>query len=227
MKTENNTIKAVVFDMDGVLYDTERISMKSWLEVGKQMDVPEVEEAARGCIGMNRKGMFDYFYEKYGKDFPVETFLNATREHTRAAIVQEGLPLMPGAREVLEALTQAGYLIALATSTRTEVTEGHLEKTQLRHYFKAVICGDMIENSKPAPDIYVKACRALDVEPQQAAAIEDSPNGIRSAHAAGMHPIMVPDMIVPTPEIQKLLWKQFDSLSAVQQFFAENSFLRR
>ncbi|NLL80615.1 MAG: HAD family phosphatase [Clostridiales bacterium] len=220
MVIDGKVVNAVVFDMDGVLYDTESISMKSWKEAGKQMSVPDVGQTALDCIGMNRKGMFDYFYKKYGKDFPVEEFLDRTRALSVAQIERDGLPVMKGAREVLEFLTKKGYPLALASSTRQVTVLKHLEETGLRRYFQAVVCGDMVVNSKPAPDIYRMACKELGIDPKEAAAVEDSFNGIRSAHAAGMLPIMVPDMVQPTGEILKLVWKKCDSLLEVIRLFS-------
>ena len=86
-----------------------------------------------------------------------------------------------------------------------------------------MITGDMVEHSKPEPDIYLKACKELGVLPEEAIAIEDSPNGIRSAYRAGMKPVMVPDLIEPTPEIEAMLYKKFDSLCEVQEYFAEHT----
>ena len=223
MIIDGKTIKAVVFDMDGVLYDTESISMNSWLEAGKQMSVPGMEQSVLDCMGMNRKGMFEYFYQKYGADFPVEEFLNRTRALSVENIRRNGLPVMKGAREVLAHLSRQGCPLALASSTRTVTVLSHLEETDMHRYFQKVICGDMVDNSKPAPDIYELACRELGVLPQEAVAVEDSFNGIRSAHAAGMLPLMVPDMAAPTPEIEALLWKKCDSLFDVIRLFSDEA----
>lgn len=94
--------------------------------------------------------------------------------------------------------------MGLASSTRSTSVFGHLERSGFGKYFKAVITGDMVEHSKPRPDIYLLACRELGVDPEEAYAIEDSPNGIRAAHAAGMRPVMVPDMIAPDDEMREL-----------------------
>ena len=216
---EVKDVTAVVFDMDGVLYDTESISMQSWREAGKQMSVPDVGQTVLDCMGMNRKGMFEYFYVKYGPDFPVEAFLDRTRALSVEAIRRNGLPVMKGAKEVLAFLNHQGYPLALASSTRQKTVLAHLEETGMRHFFRAVVCGDMVENSKPAPDIYELACKRLGTEPAKTVAVEDSFNGIRSAHAAGMLPLMVPDMMAPTPEIEALLWKKCTSLFEVIRLF--------
>lgn len=119
-------------------------------------------------------------------------------------MAENGLPVKPGAPQILKWLKEAGYAIGLASSTRSSSVYRYLEQSGLKGYFSVVITGDMIEHSKPRPDIYLMACDRLGVQPEEAYAIEDSPNGIRSAHAAGMCPIMVPDMIEPDEEMKWL-----------------------
>lgn len=216
-------IKAIVFDMDGVLFDTERISIGCWKQTGEEMQMKNIDLAVYGCIGRNRTDIIAFFKEHYGEDFPVEEFLARATLRTNEKIEKEGLPVMKGAKELLQYLKQHGYLIGLASSTREEKVRAHLSSTGLTDYFRVIIGGDMVSHSKPMPDIYVKACSELQVKPEEAVAIEDSPNGIRSAHAAGLYPVMVPDMIAPTPEIEALLWKKCDSLFDVITVLEEGS----
>lgn len=216
-------IKAIVFDMDGVLFDTERISIGCWKQTGEEMQIENIDLAVYGCIGRNRTDIIAFFKEHYGEDFPVEEFLTRASLLTNEKIEKEGLPVMKGAKELLQYLKQHGYLIGLASSTRREKVREHLCSTGLTDYFRVIIGGDMVRHSKPMPDIYQKACSELNVKPEEAVAIEDSPNGIRSAHAAGLYPVMVPDMVAPTPEIEALLWKKCDSLSDVITVLEEES----
>ena len=117
---------------------------------------------------------------------------------------RNGLPVKPGVREILEWLKESRYIVGLASSTKEASVRSHLEMTGLSDYFSVLTTGDMVEHSKPRPDIYLLACERLGVEPGQAYAIEDSPNGIRAAHAAGLCPVMVPDMVEPDGEILRL-----------------------
>lgn len=205
-------IKAVVFDMDGVLFDTESISIKVWKQIGEEMGVENIDLAVYGCIGMNRADIIRFFHKHYGENFPAEEYLQNASKRCSEVIEREGLPIMKGAGELLDYLREKGYRIGLASSTRTGRVLEHLKESGLTEYFSVVIGGDMVEYSKPEPDIYLKACQELGVEPGEAIAIEDSPNGIKSSFAAGMRPVMVPDMIAPTPELEKLYWKCCDSL---------------
>ncbi len=111
--------------------------------------------------------------------------------------------------------------IALASSTREGVVRQELSDAGIIDYFEAVVCGDMVEKSKPAPDIYIKACACLGVDSQHAYAIEDSYNGIRSAHAAGLSAIMVPDMSEPTEEMERLAVKILPDLCEVKKYFEQ------
>lgn len=211
-------IKAVVFDMDGVLFDTERLSMESWRAAAVQMGLGDLEKGIYGCIGLNRTDCKIYLEETYGKDFPYEAFRKETSKLFARRVEKEGLPIMKGARELLQWLAGRRVKIALASSTSTPAVKSHLERAGFTDYFQEIVGGDMVEHSKPLPDIYLKACSLLDVEPGEAAAIEDSPNGIRSAHAAGMLPVMVPDMVEPTEEIRAMLYGNCRDLFEVRRF---------
>ncbi|MDE5892717.1 MAG: HAD-IA family hydrolase, partial [Acetatifactor sp.] len=117
-------------------------------------------------------------------------------------VEKKGLPVKKGVKEILEFLQRTGYLIGLASSTSRPSVEDHLQRAGIRQYFQSLTTGDMVEHSKPQPDIYLMACESLDVNPGEAMAIEDSPNGIRAAHSAGMISVMVPDLIAPDQEMR-------------------------
>lgn len=210
-------VEAVVFDMDGVLFDTERLCMEAWREEAAARKIDDIEKAVIGCIGLNRTDTRAFFEREYGSDFPFEEFQSASTKRFHEKLETGGLPLKPGVTEILEYLQSAGYKIALASSTSRKGVLGHLEKAGITHFFEEIISGDMVEHSKPSPDIYLLACSRLSVSPQNVIAIEDSPNGLRSAYLAGLKPIMVPDMIAPVPEIEKLLFAKCDDLHEVKK----------
>ena len=135
--------------------------------------------------------------------------------HARPAS-REGLPEKPGVHEILEYLKENRIPTALASSTRRTAVMEHLDRAGITSYFQKIICGDMVEHGKPAPDIYLKACEELGAAPGQALAVEDSFNGIRSAYAAGLYTVMVPDQLPPTEEILALVDKKCDSLTELQ-----------
>ncbi|MCI9199606.1 MAG: HAD family phosphatase [Lachnospiraceae bacterium] len=203
---------AIVFDMDGVLFDTQRICNECWEEIGIAMGLGDLSKGIKGCVGLNLNDTKALMYELYGEDFPFDDFNETANALMKRRILEEGIPLMEGVKEILDYLTENGYIVGLASSTSKESVMHHLEEAGLTGYFRTIITGDMVEHSKPMPDIYLKACEELGVSPMNAIAIEDSPNGIRSAYRAGMKPVMVPDMIEPTAEIEAMLYGKFYSL---------------
>lgn len=214
-------MKAVVFDMDGVLFDTERLSISCWLETAERMGLGDIREGAYGCIGLNRTDSRIFIRNLYGEAFPYDEFRTENSALFQKKIEKDGLPVKKGARELLIWLKERGVKTAVASSTNTQTVKSHMERAGFLPYFQEIIGGDMVEHSKPRPDIYLMACGRLGVEPEKAAAIEDSPNGIRSAHAAGMLPIMVPDMVEPTLEIEALLYRKCVDLCEVKAFLEE------
>lgn len=198
------TEKAVIFDMDGVLFDTERLCKESWNMIAKEQKLEGINEVLEACTGSNRQDTILIMKKTYGEDFDAIGFMDICSKINVKRMEEEGIPIKKGAKEILDFLKTENYKIGLASSTRKFRVMDNLEKSGFKDYFQAVVGGDMVEHSKPNPDIYLLACRELGVNPTETFAIEDSPNGIRSAYNAGMKPIMVPDLIVPTEEILSL-----------------------
>lgn len=209
----------VVFDMDGILFDTERLCQDSWLAVAEEKGLPGMAEIFPQCIGLNANDSRRIVMNAYGEDFDYEGFRGQASVWFWDYIEKNGLPMKPGVRELLDWLKENGWTVGLASSTRRSSVLNHLEQAGIRGYFSTVITGDMVEHSKPQPDIYLMACRELGADPEETYAIEDSPNGIRSAHAAGMIPLMVPDMIAPDEEMRRLSSCIFKDLFEVLEYF--------
>lgn len=197
-------MKAVIFDMDGVLFDTERLCMESWCVLAKEQGIPDMEIVFPKCIGRNAADTEVIVSEYYGEGFDYESFRKQASEWFWQYIKDNGLPIKTGVREILTYLKQAGYAVGLASSTRYSSVVNHLEEAGIKDYFSVIVTGDMVEHSKPQPDIYLLACERLGVEPKEAYAVEDSYNGIRAAHGAGMKPVMVPDLLEPDEEMNGL-----------------------
>lgn len=215
-------MNAVIFDMDGVLFDTERLCERSWLEVARAHEIPGMEEIFPRCIGLNANDSRRIVMDAYGEDFDYPGFREEASVWFWDYIEKNGLPVMGGVGEILEWLKENNWNVGLASSTRRSSVLNHLEQAGLRDYFSVVITGDMVEHSKPQPDIYLMACRELGVEPAQAYAIEDSPNGIRSAYRAGMIPLMVPDMVEPDEEMKALSHGIFNNLTEVLNYLKQS-----
>lgn len=212
--------ESVIFDMDGILFDSERVFAEAWHLVGAQMHLPEIRDCVTQCVGRNGRDTRAFLLGKYGPAFPYEQFIGDIKQAFEDIVTTEGgLKLKTGVRELLSWLSDTGVKLGLATSTSRKSAAQHLENAGLLHYFEAVVTGDMIQNGKPDPEIYRLACATLGVPAKNCFAIEDSPNGINSAHAAGLKVIMVPDQIQPTPEIEILIFQRFGSLLDVMAYF--------
>ncbi len=222
MWNEEECMKAIVFDMDGVLFDTEVLCMKAWVEVAKENKLPGMEEVFPQCIGLNANDSRRIVMNAYGEDFDYARFREQTSAWFRKYIEEKGLPVKPGVKELLDWLKNSKYVVGLASSTKGESVRSHLKLAGIEDSFRAVVTGDMVEHSKPLPDIYLRACAGLGADPKEAYAIEDSPNGIRSAYRAGMKPLMVPDMIAPDEEMRRLSHRIFKDLHEVLAYLKED-----
>lgn len=218
MKMEQDMTGSVIFDMDGVLFDTESIYAEGWMEAAKESGYDDVKEAVYGAIGRNANDTRALFRDLMGEDFPYDLVWERARVITREKIERDGLPVMKGVKELLDYLKSENYRVGLASSTRRERVLEQIAMADIADYFQVVVGGDMVTHSKPNPEIYLMACKELGVEPENTYAIEDSPNGIRSAHGAGMKALMVPDMIAPTQEIGELCTGVFEDLLAVKDY---------
>ncbi|MDO5411708.1 MAG: HAD family phosphatase [Lachnospiraceae bacterium] len=216
MNTEKRLpLKAVVFDMDGLMIDSECYVKRSWDKAGEELGYGPLGHHMADTLGMNRKRRESYFLSCYGKDFPFSLFLETYRKYYYKETALSGVPLKPGLKELLNYLNENHYLAAVASSSGPEHVNGNLKRHQLQSCFQAVITGNMITHSKPEPDIYLEACRQLQVPPAQALALEDAPNGIIAASRAGLYPVMVPDLAQPTDALKPLLFRVCQSLAEI------------
>ena len=217
---KNILYKAVVFDMDGVIFDSERAVMQCWKEVASRHNIPDIEKAVLACTGTTMVRTREIMSELYGADFPYDEYAKDSSAIFHSRYDGGRLPMKPGVEELLTFLKEHGKKIALASSTRQQVVTDELRDAGIIGYFDRIICGDMVSRSKPAPDIFLKACEELNVSPSDSYAIEDSYNGIRSAHAGGLHPIMVPDLLSADEEMQSLAEIILPSLTSVIKYLA-------
>ena len=209
---------AVIFDMDGVIFDSEKLVMACWKVVADKYQIPDIEDACRECLGINAAATVEKMHARYGADFPYETYKKEMSELFHSQFDNGRLPMKPGVVELLQALKANNKRIALASSTREAIVKQELRDAGILQYFDQVVCGDMVKRSKPAPDIFEKACECLGVSVKRAYAVEDSYNGIRSAHAAGLHAIMVPDLAEETREMEQLTECILPSLHDVRDY---------
>lgn len=211
-------LEAVIFDMDGVIFDSEALVLKTWKQVAGKYGIPDIEETCRECLGTNHEATKNIFKKHYGEDFPYDTYKKEMAELFHQQAAGGNLEKKPGIHELLEYLRSLKIKTGLASSTREEIVKKELSEGGLLSYFDEIVCGDMVKRSKPAPDIYLETCRRLLVKPEQCYGIEDSYNGIRALKSAGMHPLMVPDLAEPTKEMEMLSECILPSLYEVKEY---------
>ncbi len=196
-------MKAIIFDMDGVIFDSERATLAEWLPLGEKYHIPDLDIMCRKIMGVNYEKGKQIFLDHYGADFPYDQYVAERRKSFHAKYDGGRLPLKSGVREALSRLKAEGFRLAIASSTRSDTVERELTEAGLRPFFDRVICGDMVARSKPEPDIFLKAGEGWG-DAGSIFVVEDSFNGIRAARAAGMRPLMVPDLVQPDEEIRSL-----------------------
>lgn len=191
--------KAVVFDMDGVLIDTEKIYRQSWKKnaatIGMSED--EMEHWCDWIAGGNTESNARLFKSIRGEDFDYLAFRQRTMDLFNEHVAKYGIDIKPYVEDTLKFLKEKGIKIAVATSTSRDRAMQRLESVHIAEYFDEMVCGDEIAKGKPDPDIYYRACEKLGIEPEMAVAVEDSLNGVVSASVAGLYTVMVVDLIKP------------------------------
>jgi HAD superfamily hydrolase (TIGR01509 family) len=198
---------AVIFDMDGLLFDTERLYIEQSRISEKEFGLAIPEEVHWEAIGKTLQDAQKVYAERYGRDFPVEDFMHATKELVYRYIEENGLPVKPGALELLRELKDRGFCVILASSSPRWMIEKNLQLAGLTAFFDFTVSGEDVERGKPAPDIFLQAAALAGVDPGECVVLEDSNNGIRAAFAAGMRPVMVPDIKPPEPDVAEMVYR--------------------
>lgn len=212
-------IKGAIFDMDGVILDTEKLYLRFWMQAAADFGYNMTEQHVFGIRSLARKFAVEKLKGIFGEEFPYYDIHAHRVELMDAFIKENGFETKKGVFELLDFLRENGIKIAVATATVRERTNSYLNSIGASEYFDAIVCGDMVENGKPAPDIYLKAAAELQLLPSECAAFEDSPNGIKSAYSAGCYTIMIPDLTQPTEEDAPLLSGIYESLDKAVGFF--------
>ncbi|MCW1966815.1 MAG: HAD family phosphatase [Anaerolineae bacterium] len=208
---------AIIFDMDGLMLDTERLSHRAFHRAFDEMGYALPYEDYLRLVGRNRPDTEQLLAEMYGPQFPVQAIYQRTNIHYAAAIAQ-AVPVKSGLRPLLDWLTQNHIPIAVASSTERSGVEYKLRQANLRHYFPVIVGGNEVSQGKPKPDIFLTAAQRIQIAPHKCIVLEDSEPGIRAAHAANMLPIMIPDLKPPSAEIKALAHRIFPTLTEALPF---------
>ena len=217
---ETKKIKAVFFDLDGTLIDTERYYYECWPKAFEKYGYKVTHEQHLALRSLGRPFICEYMKkilgDKVEKD--CEDIRKSAREFVNVMINNNGLPLKKGVIKCLEFLKTKDVKIVIVTATAIERTDMCVTKVDIKKYFDEIVSATEVELGKPAPDVYLYACQKLHVKPEEVIAVEDSPNGSNSAISAGCNTIMVPDLTMPDVELESKLFGKLNSLEEFEDF---------
>lgn len=195
-------IKGAIFDMDGLMFDSERLVCSIWQEMMDENGYKFNVDIFKNTIGLRQDKSKKFYTSLYGVDFDYDGFKIQSRQRFYKRIEKDGVPIKKGLFELLDFLKDNNIKMAVATSTSAKTALKVIKKAGVYDYFDSFVCGDDVKNGKPHPEVFLTAAERIGVPPEECIAFEDSINGIKSAFAANMTTVMVPDFLQPTDEIK-------------------------
>lgn len=195
-----NDIKLVIFDMDGLMIDTERLNLKGWIEIGKKHNYTIGPENIQKIMGMARHEHEPILRKDFGDNFPYDRIYNEKNQYVTDIIEKEGIGVKPFLLELLDVLDDMKIKKVVATGTSRERAIYLLKRAGLYGRFDDMVCGDEVKNGKPNPEIFLTACQIANISPAEAMVLEDSQNGLIAAHDAGIKCFIVPDLQYPASQ---------------------------
>ena len=208
-------IRGIIFDMDGLMIDTEKLLHKYWVQAANEFGYPMKMEHVLQIRSLAAKFAIPKLKNMLGEDFDYYKVRARRMELMNQHVEQYGLEKKKGLDELLDYAKKNGYVMAVATATDEERTAKYLKSIGKYSYFDEIVCGPMVANGKPEPDIYLEAAKRLKLQPENCMALEDSPNGILAAYRAGCVPVMVPDLDEPSKETKEMLYGLVSDLTQV------------
>ncbi len=206
-------IRAFIFDMDGLLFDTENLYLSHAKETEHELGHSIPTELHIEAIGRTFPDVKRIFLDHLGPDFPMDHFMQRTKERVYEHIDRYGITIKPGAFELLQALKARGIMTILASSSAYWMIKKNLAAAKMNSYFDLIVSGEEVEHGKPAPDIFLLAANRAGLQPEECVVLEDSNNGALAGCAAGMRTVMVPDVKPPIAEVEKKVFRVYPSLS--------------
>lgn len=212
---KNLPIRGILFDMDGLVLDTEKLYTRFWMASAHDLGYPMTFEQALGLRSLNRTAGQDKLTEYFGPGISYTEVRNHRIALMDAHIEKYGIDVKPGIFELMDYLQATGIASAITSSSPMSNIRRHLSAHNLLHRFDKLCSGYDVPNGKPEPDIYLYGAACLNLRPEECLALEDSPTGILSAHRAGCLPVMIPDQDQPDEDTIQLLYAKADSLSDI------------
>lgn len=203
---------ALIFDMDGLLMDTEGVYKRSWSVAAAALGADLTDEIYRELIGITVLDAGQVLAQKFGPEFPLDAFHESARQGYEALVAGEGIPLKSGVVEILDWARSQGLPCGVGTSTVTAEATERLQAHGLLERFSALVGGDQVTKGKPDPEIFLKVAQKLGVEPAQTIIFEDAHSGVRAAAAGGFQIVLIPDLLPATPQISQLCTQTLESL---------------
>lgn len=208
-------IRGILFDMDGLVLDSERLYTRFWREAAAALGYTMTEEQSLGMRSLGKKHGQPYLETLFGPDIDYTTLRCKRIELMDVYVQRHGIPAKPGIFELLDYLEEQGIAAAITSSSPMESIERHLSSVNLLHRFQKLCSGHNVPNGKPAPDIYLLGAKELALDPRECLALEDSPTGVRSGYRAGCLTVMIPDLDQPDEDTKQLLFAKTDSLADI------------
>jgi len=210
--------EALIFDMDGLLLDSERLSLMTFFETCERFKLPKDAALFKQCIGTNSQAMERILKKGLNPKVKYEDFYNFWNDRYRALTENKKIPLKPCVTSFLEKVQALKIPMCIATSTKTDFAIAKLKKSNIFQYFEFIVGGDQVQRSKPHPDIYQRAVEKIGARSANSLALEDSENGVKSALAAGLTVVQIPDLVAPSDELRKMGHIIIDSLEEVYDY---------
>ena len=208
-------IKAIIFDMDGLMIDSERVTFECYQERLKDMNLTMDEEFYKTLLGKPIKGIYQRFYDVYGNDFPIENVIQDVHQLMAERFETEGVPVKKGLVELLHYLNDNNYKTIVATSSNRDRVDKILAQAKITEFFDDSICGDEVTKGKPNPEVFLKSCQKLGVNVDEAIVLEDSEAGIQASYDANIKVICIPDMKYPEKQYEEKTFKILKDLTEV------------
>jgi len=210
-----NQFRGIIFDMDGLMFDTEKLYFNAWIVAFKEKGYTIDPHLFMDILGFTIEDIKSIFLKFLDNEAEFYYLKGLRDEHVAKHLATYGVPVKPGLTELLDYLKAKQYKMTIATSSEREKASFYLGQTKVADYFDQIVCREMVERGKPEPEIFLKACEIIDIDPPECLALEDSPAGILAAYRAGVKPVMIPDLVKPDDTVKKITYAVVSTLADV------------